>query len=123
MRDVPEWVGSHDDQTLPPRVKVRIFQKFNGRCATCTLQIAGKLRPAYDHIIALTNGGEHKESNVQLLCISCHATKTRIDVAEKSVMYHKKAKNIGIDTKNKRPFPGSRKSKWKKMMNGRVITR
>ncbi|MCU1464069.1 MAG: hypothetical protein JWO37_4144, partial [Acidimicrobiales bacterium] len=63
-----EWIGANDDTAIPPRVKIRIFDKFEGRCGDCTLKIYGKLRPAYDHIVALINGGKNAESNLQLLC-------------------------------------------------------
>lgn len=89
----------------------------------CTLRIVGGVLPAYDHVVALINGGENRESNLELLCIPCHLVKTKADVKEKSVVYHKKAKNIGIKLKQGRPFSGSRRSKWKKMMTGKVILR
>lgn len=94
-RKTDEWIGASDDQTIPPRVKVRVFDAHSGRCAICTLQITGRLRPAYDHATALVNGGENREANLQLLCVPCHAIKTRADVAEKAVVYRKRAKHIG----------------------------
>lgn len=96
-RAVEEWIGASDDQAIPARVKVRVFQKCDGKCATCTLQIRGKLRPAYDHIVALINGGQNRESNLQLLCLPCHAVKTRQDVALKATVYRKRAKHIGVE--------------------------
>ena len=95
-REVPEWIGKTDDQAIPARVKVRVFLRAGGVCAECTLPIVGKLRPAYDHIQALINGGEHRESNLQLLCVPCHAVKTKADVAEKSATYRKRVKHLGI---------------------------
>jgi 5-methylcytosine-specific restriction protein A len=50
MRSVPEWIGASDDQAIPARVKIRIFDRDAGKCCDCTLPIRGKLRPAYDHI-------------------------------------------------------------------------
>jgi 5-methylcytosine-specific restriction endonuclease McrA len=95
-REVSEWIGSHDDQAIPPRVKVRIFQKADGKCANCGRPIAGSVRPAYDHIVPLIAGGRNRESNVQLLCVSpCHAEKTRADVAEKKLVARKHKKHIG----------------------------
>lgn len=96
MREVPEWIGATDDQAIPARVKLRVFTKFNGRCADCALLIVGKLRPAYDHCLALINGGKHAESNLQLLCVPCHAVKTRQDVALKAKNYRVRKKHIGI---------------------------
>lgn len=96
MREVPEWIADNDNQTIPARVKVRVFDRAGGKCAHCTLTIVGKLRPAYDHIQALVNGGEHRECNLQLLCVPCHAVKTRADVGEKSILARKRLKQIGI---------------------------
>ena len=95
-RAVPEWIAKRDDDAIPPRVKLRIFHKFDKRCAACTLPIVGKLRPEYDHIRALINGGQHRESNIQLLCSACHKTKTKADVAEKSDAYRKQLNAAGI---------------------------
>jgi 5-methylcytosine-specific restriction protein A len=95
MRDVPEWIGD-DNAAVPPRVKIRIFEKYEGKCACCDIQIVGKIRPAYDHRVALANGGANAESNVQLLCVPCHSKKTRTDVAVKSKIARVKAKHIGL---------------------------
>lgn len=113
-RATEEWVASHDDQAIPPRVKVRVFEKSGGRCADCTLSIVGKLRPAYDHIQALINGGRHAESNLQLLCVPCHAVKTKADVAEKSVTAGKRRNAIGL----KKPRTMTR---WRRF-NGEIVS-
>ena len=111
-RKTDEWIASHDDQAIPARVRVRTFDKHGGRCAVCTLSIRGGLLPAYDHIVALINGGEHRESNLQLLCVPCHAIKTKADVAEKSVTARKRAKHLGIkNAKPKIQSPGFSRSK------------
>jgi 5-methylcytosine-specific restriction endonuclease McrA len=94
-RTVEEWIGANDDSQIPARVKVRVFDKFSGRCAICTGTIAGKIRPAYDHNVAIINGGRNAESNLQLLCVPCHAVKTRSDVSEKSRVYRKRLKAQG----------------------------
>lgn len=96
MRDVSEWIGADDNTPIPPRVKVRLFQKFGGFCQICTLSIRGKLLAEYDHAVALINGGANRENNIQLVCSECHKGKTRQDVAEKSRMARKRMKAIGI---------------------------
>ncbi len=109
-RSTAEWIAKHDDEAIPPRVKLRIFQKFNKRCAACTLPIIGKLRPEYDHIRALVNGGAHREGNIQLLCSACHKVKTKADVAEKSDTRRKQLKAAGIRKPSRmkgRGFPKS----------------
>lgn len=95
-REVPEWIADHDDQNIPPRVKVRVAKRAGDKCAICTLTIGGKLKPAFDHILAICNGGEHRESNLQLLCVPCHKVKTGADVAEKARDQRKRLKHLGI---------------------------
>lgn len=106
---VPEWIAKNDNEAIPPRVKLRIFQKFNKRCAGCTLLIVGKLRPEYDHVSALINGGQHRESNIQLLCSACHKVKTRTDIAEKSDAYRKQLNAAGIRKPSRLKGQGFRK--------------
>lgn len=107
------WVAKSDDQAIPPRVKLRVFERAGKRCEECTNLIIGKLRPEYDHKVALINGGAHTEANLQLLCSECHKVKTRADVAEKSVMARKKINAAGI--KKRTSFRG-----WRKM-NGDIV--
>ena len=120
-REVPEWKGKTDDAAIPPRVRVRVFDRFGGRC-----HLSGRLIRAgeawdCDHIIALANGGEHRESNLAPALKAPHREKTKADVAEKADVYRKRAKHLGI----KRPsrFLGSRDSKFKKKMDGTVVLR
>jgi 5-methylcytosine-specific restriction endonuclease McrA len=101
-RFVNEWIPANDDQAIPPRIKIKIFDKHGGHCALCTRKIMGSLRPAYDHRIALINGGKHAESNLQLLCVPCHKEKSRADVAEKSKVARVRAKHIGIKTNRRK---------------------
>jgi 5-methylcytosine-specific restriction endonuclease McrA len=95
-REVSEWIGACDDSQIPARVKVRVFDASGGSCADCGVAIRGAIRPAYDHKTAIINGGSNRESNLQLLCVPCHALKTKADVAEKSITYRKRAKHLGL---------------------------
>lgn len=84
MRTLPEWIGSTPDAKVPPRVRVRIFDREDGKC-----WISGrKIRPGdlwdLDHKVALINGGEHRESNLFPALRDKHREKTREDVAEKA---------------------------------------
>ena len=121
MRSVEEWIGKTDDQAIPPRVRVRIFERHGGRCALCTRIVAGSLAPAYDHTIALINGGGNRESNIQVLCQPCHLEKTGADVAEKAKVARVRKRHLGIKKPSK--FACSRNSKWKKKISGEVVAR
>ncbi len=122
-RATDEWIGKDDDTAIPPRVKARIFDRDKKHCRHCTNPISGSRLPAYDHIIALINGGENRESNIQLLCVDCHKPKTRADVAEKSRVSRKKMKFLGIAPKKGRPMPGSKASGLRRKMDGTVERR
>jgi len=95
-RSVPEWIGKTPDAKVPPRVRLRIFEREEGKC-----WISGrKIRPGdlwdLDHKIALINGGEHRESNLFPALRDKHREKTREDVAEKSKTARVRAKHLGI---------------------------
>lgn len=119
-RSVPEWIGKTDDTPIPARVKLRVFEKYNERCCHCDLLIVGRLRPAYDHIVALINGGENRESNIQLLCSECHKAKTGGDVREKAVIYRKRSRRLKLHSR-RRLIPGSKGSGYRRKMDGTTI--
>jgi 5-methylcytosine-specific restriction protein A len=81
-RSVKEWIGKTDDAPFPPRVRLRILDRFAGNCASCGKHIVGRF--TCDHIVALINGGENRESNGQPLCRDCTKLKDKADVSVKS---------------------------------------
>jgi 5-methylcytosine-specific restriction endonuclease McrA len=95
-RALPEWIAEHPDQKVPPRVIVRVFEKAGKRCENCTRALRHRKDWELDHIKALKNGGQHREGNLQALCVGCHSEKSREDVAEKSKVYEAKKKHLGI---------------------------
>lgn len=93
MRSVDEWIGRTDDTAIPPRVKLRVHAKAEGRCAKCGLEaVSGQ----YDHAISLILGGSNRESNIQLLCVPCHKAKTKLDVKLKAKVARVRKRHIGI---------------------------
>lgn len=100
-REVPEWIGANDDTPIPPRVKLRVFERYGGVC-----YLTGrKIRPGdqwdCDHVVALINQGENRESNLAPALKEAHREKTKADVAEKSKVARMKAKNLGLWPKSK----------------------
>lgn len=120
-RGLPEWVGRNADSPIPDRVKVRVFEKYEGRCYLSGI----RLTPGtweIEHIVAIINGGENRESNLAPVSKGkVHQEKTREDVKIKSISYRKKKANLGLRKKSR--FPGSKDSKWKKKINGTVVRR
>jgi 5-methylcytosine-specific restriction endonuclease McrA len=103
-RTIPEWIGKTPDTPAPPRVRLRVWDAASGRCAICGRKIGAGERWECDHIVALANGGENRESNLRVLCCNCHKIKTRGDVAEKAKIARIRKKHIGI-TKPKHQWP------------------
>lgn len=116
-RTVPEWIGATDDAKIPARVRLRVFERFDGVC-----QITGrKIRPGdewdCDHVLALINGGEHRESNLQPALKDAHREKTAEDVKQKARDARVRKKHLGLHQPKTR-LPGSRGSKWKAKIGG-----
>lgn len=121
-RAVPEWIGKAPDTPIPPRVKLRVFERDGGRCKECTRKVGpGHMPFQIDHATAIINRGENRESNLQVLCSHCHAIKTGQDVAEKSKVARVRSKHLGIKKPSR--FPGSRGSKFKQKIGGGVVYR
>lgn len=97
-RSTSEWIGRNDDTPVPPRVRARVFAAKGGRCHRCTrlIDAAGGEAWTCEHMVALINRGQNRESNLDVTCSWCLPIKNAEDVAEKSRVYRKAAKNIGI---------------------------
>lgn len=117
-RAVPEWIGDTPDTTVPPRVRQRVWLRCNGKCQICTRKIMAGETWINDHIRAIINGGENRESNLQVICTWCdRKVKTPADVKEKSKVARVRAAHLGI--KEKKPWS----TKWKKKMDGTTVLR
>lgn len=100
-RSVPEWIGATDDTPVPARVRLRVFEKYDGKCyRSGRKNRAGDAWQA-DHIIALTNGGENRENNLAPILTEPHKEK-REDLAIKSKTVRMRQKHLGIYPKS--PF-------------------
>lgn len=122
-RSVKEWIGKSSDTPIPPRVRLRVFQTHNGIC-----HISGrKIRPGEpwdaEHIIALINGGENRESNLAPALRDKHRSKTVEDVAIKAKTARVKMALYGIKRRKNKPMPGSKTSAWKRKINGEIVRR
>ncbi len=96
MRSVEEWIGKTDDSAIPPRVRLRVFGRAGGICHLSGRKIRAGDQWDCDHVVALINGGGHRESNLAPALRSEHRKKTALDVAQKSKDYRVRAKHAGI---------------------------
>jgi 5-methylcytosine-specific restriction protein A len=83
-RSVAEWIGKTDDTPAPPRVRLRVWDRCEGKCHRCARKIPTGDAWILEHLIALINGGENRERNLCLTCSWCKPIKDAEDVAEKS---------------------------------------
>lgn len=95
MRTLPEWIGKTDDQRAPGKVRQRVFDREGGICHLCQQAIQVGQKYDLDHVEALINGGENRESNLKPAHRKCHIDKTAADVAEKSKIAAIRGKHIG----------------------------
>ena len=122
MRSLPEWIGATPDTPAPPRVRLRVFERCGGRCHISGRKITAADVWELDHIIALINGGENRETNMAPALCDKHREKTAADVAMKSKDRRVKQKFLGIKP-SKMKMAGSRDSGWKKPLHGPAIRR
>jgi 5-methylcytosine-specific restriction protein A len=100
-RSTSEWIGKTPDTQIPPRVRLRVFDRHGGTCHLSGRKIRAGEPWDCDHVIALINGGEHRETNLAPALRDKHREKTAEDVAEKAATYRKRAASLGIKPKRK----------------------
>jgi hypothetical protein len=114
-RSLPEWIGASDDTPVPPRVRLRVWERFSRCCGNCTRPIAAGDAWECDHRQALINGGENRESNLWPLCRWCVPDKNAADVAEKAANYRARRAHAGVKARAfHRPMACGRRSRWSK---------
>jgi 5-methylcytosine-specific restriction endonuclease McrA len=110
-------------RSLSNMARINLFIQRHGKCAHCETKIMPGKRWDVDHIIPIALGGSNKETNLQILCWSCHITKTayedipRIAKTKRQMIAHAGAK------RSRRPLPCGRDSPYKKTIDGRIVKR
>lgn len=84
----------------------KLLAEFNGKCRMCQCAIDGASGLEWDHRIPLALGGEDELANLEPLCVRCHRTKTKGDVATIAKTTRQRQRNLGIrKPKAKIPSP------------------
>lgn len=122
-RKRPEWIGKTPDTAAPSWVKDRILRVQDDRCAECRNDFCAQLRPEFDHIIALINLGENRESNLRALCGPCHGKKTAADVALKAKVARVRGNHLGLKPRSSRPVGGWNAKNFIQTLDGTVLHR
>lgn len=83
-RDVPEWIGRTDDSMPPRSVFDRLYEKQGGKDAITGLPFQPGDKIIRDHIVPLADGGENRESNLQLITEETHKPKTAAEATARA---------------------------------------
>lgn len=75
-RAVKEWVGKNPDSKAPAAVRLRILRRFSAKCYLTGILIADGQAFDLEHIKALEEGGENRESNLAPVLRLAHEIKT-----------------------------------------------
>lgn len=128
-RAVPEWVGRRPESMPTVAVQLRVLDRQGGVCScpdNCGIVINfDRDEVDCDHIVPLQDGGENRESNLQILLRRHHLKKTTAENVARGVARRHKAKSLTTTRKRKAAtgFQTNRNGKFKKKMNGEVVLR
>ena len=78
-RSVKEWIGATPDTPVPPHVTLRVLRRQENKCASTGIIIADGQPTDTDHRIRLEDGGENRESNLQVVLRLFHEIKTQVE--------------------------------------------
>jgi 5-methylcytosine-specific restriction enzyme A len=117
-RALPEWIGAGPDTRPPPRVRLRVFEAYDGVCYLSGRKISPGDAWEMEHKVAIINGGENRESNLAPALKAPHREKTAIDVAEKAKVSRIRSKHLGIRKVSSLTHPT-----LKRRMDGSVVRR
>ena len=121
-RAVEEWIGKTPDTPVPERVKLRVFERYGGKCYLSGTKIWPTDAWQVEHIKPLKAGGENRENNLAPALPAHHKIKTADERSVTAKVDRTRKKHIGI-AKSKAVMAGSRQSKWKRTMDGRTVER
>ena len=100
-RSVPPWRGKTDDSAVPPRIRLRVWDREEGLCHRCRREIPADDAWIIEHRLAIILGGANAEGNLCLTCSWCKPAKDAEDVAAKAKTAAVRAKHLGIRAPSK----------------------
>lgn len=75
-----------------------------------------------EHLVPLADGGSNDLSNRDIAHRKCAQLKTQREAVSRGKLRRAAEKHLGAKTSNN-PMPGSRRSQWKRKMDGSVVRR
>ena len=106
------------------KTKVQAFDRCAGSCESCGVKLSAATGVEYDHIIRCELRPDNGLDNCSVLCRNCHADKTNgFDIPQAAKGKRIRAKHRNAVEARGRPIPGSKRSGWRKRMDGTVERR
>ena len=106
-------------RSLSTRDRVKVFGQGKGVCYLCKQTILPREPWECEHPTPFAVGGSDRLEDLLPVHVSCHATKTKRDVYEIAKTNRIQAKHIGAHRSQSRPMPGTKRSGWRHLMNGK----
>lgn len=111
---------------LTDQERAKLFLDRGGRCHKCSRKLGPADKWIVEHLIALQNGGTNDWSNLEVTCSWCVPKKNAEDASQAAKTRAVAVSHIvPTDQRRKKgpPIPGSRRSKYKRKMDGTVVLR
>lgn len=105
-RSVDEWIGSSPDAAVPARVKSRVFARAGGVCHISGRKIGAGEAWDLEHVVPLSAGGEHRESNLAPALKDAHREKTSAEAGQRSKADRIRMKHDGSWPKSRAKIQG-----------------
>lgn len=111
-------------RSISAKERARLFLLHGGTCHICGGKIHGATeRWEISHEIPLELGGADDDENRKLAHYKCHRTQTaQVDIPRIAKAKRTHVKHIGAK-RSSRPMVGSRRSPWKRKLDGTVVRR
>jgi len=108
---------------LTSQQKARLFLERDGKCHRCERKLSPGDKWIVEHLTALENGGTNDWDNLSITCDWCKPEKDREDHGIAAKARHVATKHVGAHVPKSPPMPGTKRSGWKKKINGEVVRR
>jgi 5-methylcytosine-specific restriction enzyme A len=103
-RAIPEWIGKTPDSKAPEHVRLRVFRDWGGSCYITKRKIREGESWHLEHVIAIIDGGENRESNLRPVLIAPHQEKTAREAAKRAKADASAKRSLGIRERPTQPI-------------------
>ena len=113
-------------ERLTDHERAKLFLDRKGVCHRCTCKIMGGKRWYDEHLISLASGGSNDWANRVLTCENCFHPKNADDAKKVAKIRRVAVANCippSQRQKKGRPMAGTKRSGWRKRMDGTVERR